>query len=61
VLVGKLVRYTDWDSSAGFAVPEETLGLVVSISDSSCIPMLVDILLPEGMLTVYEDDLIEAY
>ena len=61
MLVGKLVRYTDWVSSAGFAVPDESLGLVISISDDNCLPNLIDVLLPGGtLITVYADEIVEA-
>lgn len=61
MLVGKLVKYVDWESSAGIASPNELLGLVVSVDNKECLPNLVSVLLPHGMITVYEDEVIEAY
>tara|TARA_B100000131_G_scaffold268773_1_gene267822 strand:+ start:725 stop:922 length:198 start_codon:yes stop_codon:yes gene_type:complete len=57
--IGDLVKFTDQDTDAGFAKPEEYIGLVVGIDKGYTCPNSVEVLLPDGStICEWEDELI---
>ena len=55
MLVGDLVKYVDWDTTAGFGAPIERIAIIVDIPESKCLPPIMDILLPNEIITVHAD------
>jgi len=56
MLVGDLVKYVDWDTTAGFGAPIERIAIIVDIPESKCLPPIMDILLPNEIITVHSDE-----
>jgi hypothetical protein len=50
--IGQLVKVVDWDSSGGFATPDEFIGLVVGVVFDDQIPPVLEVLLENG--TIYK-------
>jgi len=54
--VGDLVVFIDWDSSGGFGTPETHIGMIINIPESRCLPPIVDVMLPNEIITVHTDE-----
>lgn len=57
---GQLVRFVDYLSGGGFAPPEESIGIVISVKSDDVIPPALEVLLCNGSLVIEWQDEFEV-